>query len=397
MTPRNLFYISLFACMAAGCTAEFTGDGNDDGLFMKFYGGAREDFGHALIELPDGYALAGSTRSFGNGDSDLFLVITDARGNALESRAIGGDRDQSAKGLIRLGERLMTVGWTENEQGFSDIWLLETTLRGDSLRSWTYGNPTLNETGVDLQTTSDGGLVITATRYTASNVPDTYLLKLDDEMNVVWENNNALNNLSDQFGKNIVENGSNEVIYCSTSKRSTTGHTDIRVTSINALGELAWNAYYGDNTTNDEAHAIIQHAGFLYVLGNTRNSESGDTDIAIVRTNRSGTSSEIMTLGMPGMHETGKQLVSLKDGSLLVVGERKLQENGFSDIYVERISPNGNVLWDEAFSLGGQLDDIAADALETATGDLVICGTASFSGNPVMLLVKLSKDGKLKR
>lgn len=394
---RKITYLSLVSCFLWGCVAEFEGDGNKDGLFLKLYGGAGEDTGSALLQLNDGYVIAGTTRSFGSGDADVFVVITDENGNAEVSKAIGGTGEQTGNGIAHFQDNLLVIGSIVGENGDQDIWLLEINEVGDSLRSWTFGSPETNDLGVDLQVMSNDNVVLTATRSVNGAATDTYLLKLDAGMNVIWENKNALNNLSDIFGKNIIEYSNDEVVYCGTSKRSSAGKTDMRLTSINAIGDLAWNVYFGESEDADEASAVIEHFGSFYVIGSTLSTGGSHSDIIIVRCSRAGLGAKVITLEYPGTSETGKQLVSLYDGNLLIIGERTQPGGNLRDVFIDKIDTEGNSLWDQPYVLSGTLDDFAADALETPEGDFVICGTASFSGNPMVFLLKMNKDGKLIR
>ena len=52
-------------------------------VWNKTYGGIHEDSVSSLIETSDGgFALAGSTHSFGGGSGDFWLIKTDAYGGA---------------------------------------------------------------------------------------------------------------------------------------------------------------------------------------------------------------------------------------------------------------------------------------------------------------------------
>lgn len=51
-------------------------------IWSKTYGGASGEFGNSIQQLPDGgYIIAGSTSSFGNGNSDVWLIRTDESGD----------------------------------------------------------------------------------------------------------------------------------------------------------------------------------------------------------------------------------------------------------------------------------------------------------------------------
>ena len=51
--------------------------------FCKAIGGKNDDGGHSLIQTSDGgYAIAGSTQSFGAGEWDIYVVKLDRNGDA---------------------------------------------------------------------------------------------------------------------------------------------------------------------------------------------------------------------------------------------------------------------------------------------------------------------------
>jgi len=59
-------------------------DINGDTLWTKTYGGTGADVGHSVQQTNDnGYIIAGTTSSFGNGGNDVYLIKTDENGNVI--------------------------------------------------------------------------------------------------------------------------------------------------------------------------------------------------------------------------------------------------------------------------------------------------------------------------
>ena len=66
-------------------------DSNGNKVWDRTFGGADVDYAHSVQQTADGgYILAGSTKSYGAGGGDAWLVKTDSRGNKEWGRTFGG-------------------------------------------------------------------------------------------------------------------------------------------------------------------------------------------------------------------------------------------------------------------------------------------------------------------
>lgn len=102
-------------------------DLNGNILWQKIIGGNYLDEANSLIEVNDGYIIAGRTNSYGAGDSDIWLTKLDLNGNNLWQKAIGGTGNDWASSIMvnDYGEILVTGITDSYEAGNSDQILIK--------------------------------------------------------------------------------------------------------------------------------------------------------------------------------------------------------------------------------------------------------------------------------
>jgi hypothetical protein len=107
-------------------------DGQGNLEWQKTYGGTGDDFGRSLVQTVDGgYAIAGSTYSFGLGNADVYLVKTDAQGNLLWNKTYGGTNYDIGYSLIQTGEGYIIAGIYTVEALDFDMYLVYTGVSGE--------------------------------------------------------------------------------------------------------------------------------------------------------------------------------------------------------------------------------------------------------------------------
>jgi predicted secreted protein len=136
----------------AGSTYSYGAGGSDfwlvktDNLgnvqWNRTYGGPGEDYGFSVVQTFDGgYAIAGSTNSFGAGVYDFWLVKTDYSGQHMWNKTYGGSGYDEAWLIMQTSNNeLALVGWTESfGSGNSDCWLIVTDSQGEAQWNQTWG------------------------------------------------------------------------------------------------------------------------------------------------------------------------------------------------------------------------------------------------------------------
>ena len=156
----------------------------------KTYGGFDDEGPGFVVQTSDGgYAVAGSTQSFGSGGGDFWLVKTDSSGNAQWNRTYGGTSPDEVESLVQTsdGGYIMAGTTISFGTGEFDVWLVRTDSLGNAQWNRTYGGTDF-DFGRSIKQTSDGGYVVAGrTDSFGSGGGDFWLIKLvPEEVGVDW-------------------------------------------------------------------------------------------------------------------------------------------------------------------------------------------------------------------
>jgi len=164
-------------------------DANGDTLWTKTFGGDGIDWGSSVQQtLDSGYIITGSTRSYGAGNLDVWLIKTDANGDTLWTKTYGGmETDYSFSVQQTNDEGYIITGYTASfGVGAADVWLIKTDANGDTLWTSTYGGID-TDIGRSIQQTTDSGYIIAGdTRSFGSGNQDFWLIRLARDFNRTW-------------------------------------------------------------------------------------------------------------------------------------------------------------------------------------------------------------------
>ncbi|MBE0646590.1 MAG: hypothetical protein IH596_02280 [Bacteroidales bacterium] len=103
-------------------------------IWSKLFCGPGDDYFNAFDTTGDGgFILCGKTTSFGAGQSDVWLVRTDANGDTLWTRTFGGPYDEEAVSVITMPDGgFFICGYTNSYWNYGfDILLIRTDRNGE--------------------------------------------------------------------------------------------------------------------------------------------------------------------------------------------------------------------------------------------------------------------------
>jgi len=181
-TPDGGFVVAGSAMSFGGSDADvylLRIDAFGDTLWTRTYGGSSGDRGRCVRLTSDGgFLVAGDTDSYGAGQSDMYLVKTDADGDTLWTRTYGLSHDEYCNSVVEVNNGYTLVGHTESFSAFKDLYIVRTNLLGDTLWTKVIGGE-LQDWGYDIEATADGGYIVAGyTNSYGESDNDGWLIKL---------------------------------------------------------------------------------------------------------------------------------------------------------------------------------------------------------------------------
>lgn len=320
-------------------------DSNGNEQWNKTYGGTGDDYyailGHSLVQTSDrGYALAGSTNSFGAGDYDFWLVKTDANGKMQWNKTYGGMNDESMLGMIQTndGGYAMVGGTNSFGVGGYDCWFVKTDSSGNMQWNKTYGSPSYDERGYAVVQTSDGAYALLGSNHTGYERNDVLLFRLNSNGDVEWKKTYNRSYQND-FGDALVQNSDGGFTIAGLASSSWAEEYDGWLFRTDANGNMLWNRTYGGGATDQFTLMCLTDDGGYGMAGATRSFGAGGFfDFWLVKVDASGNMQWNKTYGGTGWDEA-RCIVETGDGGYAVAGWTDTFGAGSDDFWLIKLAP----------------------------------------------------------
>ena len=223
-----------------------SGNGSSDVLLIKTdqqgqeewiqtFGGSDYDIGNSIEQTYDGgYIITGSTRSYGNGSSDVLLIKTDQQGQEEWIQTFGGGYIDIGNSIKQTSDNgYIITGYTQSYgNGSRDVWLIKTNSQGNEEWNQTFGGSYV-DIGNSIQQTIDGGYIITGSRGT-DYYSDLWLIKTDYQGNEEW--NRTFGGNDYDFGNSVQQTTDDGYIIIGHTKSYGNGGYDIFLIKTDSEG-----------------------------------------------------------------------------------------------------------------------------------------------------------------
>ena len=317
------------------------GQSNGIEQWNRTYGGPYIDWDCSVQQTSDGgYIICGITNSFGNGDFDIWLIKTNSSGDSLWSKTFGGaDHDLGYSVQQTTDGGYIIVGNTESYgNGDTDVWLIKTDSSGDSIWSKTFGGAD-DDLGYSVQQTIDGGYIITGSTWSFSNGDNNlYMIKTDDNGDSLWTK--TFGEQYEDLGYSIKQTTDAGYIVAGITVSSFIGGHDLYIIKTDENGDSLWTKTFG-GADYDLGYSVQQTIDGGYIIaGSTESYGNGGFDVWLIKTDSSGDSLWTKTFG--GAHnDKGYSVQQTIDGGYIICGSTNSFKIGY--IYLIKTDGNGNI------------------------------------------------------
>lgn len=265
-------------------------DANGDTLWTGKYGGASDDTGRSIRQTADGgYIIGGEIRSAPF--FDVYLLKISASGAVEWSQTFNRTlNDYGYEVQITSDGGYIITGYTQEPNGFYDVWLIKTDATGNSEWLRTFGSSVM-DFALSVAQVSDGGFVVSgfSNSFSGNQMDDLYVIRTDSSGSAIWERSYGLPDEQD-YGYMIRQTSDGHFVVAGATGSVIDESFDIRLTKIDsANGDFIWNNSFGTPGKFDFAYFVQETSdnGFL-IAGELDRTGPDSAQVVVIKTDADG-------------------------------------------------------------------------------------------------------------
>lgn len=296
-------------------------------------GGTQTDQAYAVTSTFDGgFIVAGETASYGSGGLDVLLLKYDCSLNLIWTKTVGGPNDDSAYAVEETADNGFIVAGSTKSYGVGnqDVFLMKFDSTGDLIWSRTAGGPN-TEIGKSLGITTDGGYLIAGSTSTyGAGGYDILLLKYSSDGTLLWVK--TAGSSSDELAVSIVvmpDNGCVVGGYIS-------GGSYYLICRFNDVGDLLWGKSMSLGYISSALPMALTYDGGL-VIGALFSSSNSTY---IVKLDDTGSIQWTQKIYQSSSYNYPiRVIIQALDGGIFLAGDRT--SSSPSDIFIAKLAADG--------------------------------------------------------
>ncbi len=374
-TALILFFVTLSICLSAQAGT----------TFQRLYGGTGDDKGYHIISTGNNLLIAGQTTAPGASAPDACLILLDNNGNLLWQKRYGGNSGDAFYYVTEAnGGGFLALGTTRSfGQGSADLFVVKTDANGNTIWTRTWGGANDDNPGALLRL-ADGYMVSGPQSSFGAGI-QSFAARLDNNGNTLWEKVYTQDNYCDL-----------RIGYAEADTLFAVGKTAGAAcfVKLDANDGTVLYARLLDGNAGDALFSLIPGSDGQFILSESTSSPSGGavTSQWTCKVNRNGQVLWSKTFTKPGAHIRGNAIAASDDGYLIT--SQDLSNIAGANPMLHKISKQGFLIW--AYSYGGPGADLVYRTVQLPDGGFAAVGYRTVGpGNDDIYLLRTDADGQV--
>ena len=380
---------------------QYTPATNLTAKFQKSYGGTSYDSDTANIAFASptwdgGYIISSTTRSFGNGGDDVYLIKTGALGNIQWQKTFGTTGNETSSSAMQTGDGGFIVAGATRKQTDEDMLILKISSAGGLQWTRSLGG-TQNSRANYAEETQAGGeyLIVGKGEMTGPTVSNSCLLKFSANGTQVLGRNISVTSSVDE-GFSLEQTAFGNYLLSGNMKPGAAS-TDAYIVGVDNSGGFVSGTQgrYDSPGAGTDVRAIARQTadgGFIVCGSSNGTGTHGLVDFFLLKIQNNMAISWGKIYG-GAQDDFARSIAVTNDGNFAVAGYTKSFGTA-TDAFLSLINPTGTVLWTKTY--GGTRMDRFNSVYPAADGGYVLCGeTFSFSSPSITSDIYLVKTDSI--
>jgi len=262
-------------------------DRNGNHLWTRSFGGVRWDYGYDVLETTGGnFVIVGTTNSFGKGDDDVWLVMTDKMGIEIWNYTYDIDGNDRGLSIMQLKGGEFVICGGQQDQKSTDMLLMMVDLDGKERWNATFGDDT-EQIGRDVIQTSDGNLMVIGDSEPFNGMESATIWKVSTTGKEVW-NMTYSGSISRQwtYGYRVAELQGGDLILFGLKETMPGSGQEFLLMRTASSGKAIWTQTY-TASGNTRSYSMTVNLTGVTMAGSTYSSSARD-EAYIVRADLNG-------------------------------------------------------------------------------------------------------------
>ncbi len=357
-----------------------------DDYWAKSFSGRWYDTGCDVEFTENGnIVVLGTTKSFGAGENDFWLLFLDKKGNIKWQKTIGSSTDDYGKSITVLPDGdIVVVGSTLLD--FYYTWIIN--MHSDGTLKWEkiakYAKDKLSLSGTPskkMAILSNGDLVIGICKEFPSSYT-SYIVCLDKDGSGKWSET-----VCGVCIKAVTSTNDDKIVIVGkTSFRIGFGGGDFYIALLDKKGNVLWQKIMGTSAYDEANSVAVTSDNKIIAVGYTESFGRGKGDAWLIKLDLKGNIIWQKAIGGDGCDGANDVDVMPNGDIVFVGGWRSFKDDG-GYAWVVKLDSEGNIITQKTYSLGKFRSlDISND------GDIACVGYYYKSG---ILVMKLNNNLKI--